>query len=154
MPDLLNPSLNIIILLLRVAVVLLLYFFLWQVLRFVMRDLRSSGTTGSGALKSPYGQLVVLRAGQSGVAVGKVFPLGPSNIIGRSLENSEIALNDSFLSSQHARLELQGDEWVLEDLHSTNGTFVNEMEVRDATIVEEGDVIRVGRVEMRLMGPS
>jgi hypothetical protein len=151
MPDILNPSLNIIILLLRVAVVLLLYFFLWQVLRFVMRDLRASGAaTGSGALNSPYGQLVVLRSGQSGVAVGKVFPLGPSNVIGRSLENCEIALNDSFLSAQHARLELQGDAWVLEDLHSTNGTFVNEMEVRDSTIVEEGDIIRVGRVEMRL----
>jgi pSer/pThr/pTyr-binding forkhead associated (FHA) protein len=94
--------------------------------------------------------LVVVRAGQSGVAVGKTFPLGPSNILGRSLENCEIALNDSFLSSQHARLELQGDDWVLEDLRSTNGTFVNEMEVRDSTIVEEGDIIRVGRVEMRL----
>jgi hypothetical protein len=150
MTDILNPSINIIILLLRVAVVLLLYFFLWQVLRYVMRDLRLGGTATGGAGSSPYGQLVVVRAGQSGVAVGKAFPLGPSNILGRSLENCEIALNDSFLSSQHARLELQGDEWVLEDLRSTNGTFVNEMEVRDATIVEEGDVIRVGRVEMRL----
>jgi len=149
MPDILNPSINIIILLLRVAVVLLLYFFLWQVLRYVMRDLRGGSAPGGG-LSSPYGQLVVMRAGQSGVAVGKVFPLGPSNIIGRSLENCEIALNDSFLSGQHARLELQGDTWVLEDLRSTNGTFVNEMEVRDSTIVEEGDIIRVGRVEMRL----
>jgi pSer/pThr/pTyr-binding forkhead associated (FHA) protein len=151
MPDITNTSLNIIILLLRIAVVLLLYFFLWQVLRIVTRDLQTTGAkAGSGSLNSPYGQLVVLRAGQSGVSVGKVFPLGPSNTIGRSMENCDIALNDSFLSSQHARLELQGDEWVLEDLHSTNGTFVNEMEVRDATIVEEGDVIRVGRVEMRL----
>jgi pSer/pThr/pTyr-binding forkhead associated (FHA) protein len=152
MPDIINPSLNAIILLLRVAVVLLLYFFLWQVLRFVMRDLRASSTApASAAFSSPYGQLVVLRAGPSGVAVGKVFPLGPSNVIGRSLEHCDIALNDSFLSSQHARLSLQGDEWVLEDLNSTNGTFVNDMEVRDPTIVEEGDVIRVGRVEMRLM---
>jgi hypothetical protein len=150
MPDILNPSINIIILLLRVAVVLLLYFFLWQVLRFVMRDLRFGGAAAGGASSSPYGQLVVVRAGQSGVTVGKTFPLGPSNILGRSLENCEIALNDSFLSSQHARLELQGDDWVLEDLRSTNGTFVNEMEVRDATIVEDGDIIRVGRVEMRL----
>ena len=150
MPDILNPSINIIILLLRVAVVLLLYFFLWQVLRFVMRDLRFGGAATGGVASSPYGQLVVVRAGQSGVAVGKTFPLGPSNILGRSLENCEIALNDSFLSSQHARLELQGDDWVLEDLRSTNGTFVNEMEVRDSTIVEEGDIIRVGRVEMRL----
>ena len=150
MPDLLNPSINIIILLLRVAVVLLLYFFLWQVLRFVMRDLRSGSGAGSGATSSPYGQLLVVRAGQSGVSVGKSFPLGPSNILGRSLENCEIALNDSFLSSQHARLELQGDIWVLEDLRSTNGTFVNDMEVRDTAIVEQGDVIRVGRVELRL----
>ena len=151
MPDILNPSINIIILLLRVAIVLLLYFFLWQVLRFVMRDLRSGGGgQGGGAISSPYGQLVVVRAGQSGVAVGKSFPLGPSNVLGRSLENCEIALNDSFLSSQHARLELQGDTWVLEDLRSTNGTFVNDMEVRDSAIVEEGDIIRVGRVELRL----
>ena len=152
MPDITDTSINIIILLLRVAVVLVLYFFLWQVLRFVSRDLRSSSQpTGNGAFSSPYGQLVVLRSGQSGVAVGKIFPLSPSNVIGRSIENCEIALNDSFLSSQHARLELQGDDWVLEDLRSTNGTFVNEMEVRDATVVEDGDVIRVGRVEMRLV---
>jgi pSer/pThr/pTyr-binding forkhead associated (FHA) protein len=67
------------------------------------------------------------------------------------MEQCEIALNDSFLSQQHARLELRGDQWVLEDLGSTNGTFVNDIEVRDATIVEEGDIVRVGRIEMRLV---
>ena len=150
--DLTNASIDIFIFVLRIAVVLLLYFFLWQVLRFVVRDLRAGNQlSADGVTKSPYGQLVVLRAGQSGVAAGKIFPLGPSNIIGRSLENCEIALNDTFLSSQHARLELQGDIWVLEDLRSTNGTFVNEIEVRDAISLEEGDIIRVGRVEMRLM---
>jgi hypothetical protein len=149
--DLTNFSIDILVLILRVAVVLLLYFFLWQVLRFVMRDLRTGGPSASSGTNSPYGQLLVLRAGASGVAAGKTFPLGPSNIIGRSMENCEIALNDTFLSSQHARLELQGDVWVLEDLNSTNGTFVNEIEVRDATGVEEGDIIRVGRVEMRLV---
>src|SRR6478672_4105577 len=150
--DFTNSSIDILILVLRIAVVLLLYFFLWQVLRFVLRDLRSGGQPSSdGASRSPYGQLIVLRAGQSGVVAGKIFPLGPSNIIGRSLENCEIALNDSFLSSQHARLELQGDVWVLEDLKSTNGTFLNEMEVRDSVIVEEGDIIRVGRVELRML---
>jgi hypothetical protein len=147
-----NTSLDIIITLLRVAVVLLLYFFLYQVLRYVIRDLRATNrSSSSGGAASPYGQLVVVRGGQSGVAAGKIFPLGPSNIIGRSMENCEIALNDSFLSSQHARLEMRGDEWVLEDLKSTNGTFVNEMEVRDATIVEEGDIVRVGRVELKLV---
>lgn len=150
--DLTNFSIDILVLLLRVAVVLLLYFFLWQVLRSVMRDLRSGGAPASSAgASSPYGQLMVLRAGTSGVAAGKAFPLGPSNIIGRSMEHCEVALNDSFLSSQHARLELQGSTWVLEDLGSTNGTFVNEIEVRAPTSIEEGDVVRVGRVEMRIV---
>lgn len=151
MLDITNTSLGLIILVLRVAVVLLLYFFLWQVLRSVISDLRSAGSQPTGAPRSPYGQLVLLRAGQSGLAVGKMFPLGPSNILGRSLENCEIAINDSFLSSQHARLELQGEGWMLEDLNSTNGTFVNEIEVRGPTPVEEGDIIRVGRVELRLL---
>src|SRR5205823_6607922 len=119
--------------------------------RFVTRDLRLAGQAGGvGAMSSPYGQLVVVRAGQGGVAVGKIFPLNQSNIIGRSIEHAEIAINDSFLSSQHARLELRGNEWVLEDLRSTNGTFLNDIEVRDNTIVEPGDIIRVGRVEMRM----
>jgi hypothetical protein len=151
MPNLTSLSVDILVLILRFAVVLLLYFFLWQVLRFLMRDLRAGGQSGAdGATRSPYGQLVVLRGGASGVQAGKIFPLGPSNIIGRSMEHCEVALNDSFLSAQHARLELQGDAWVLEDLNSTNGTFVNEIEVRDATSVEEGDIVRVGRVEMRI----
>ena len=147
-----NSSLNIIILLLRIGVVLLLYFFLYQVLRSVLRDLRNTSQAPGGANgRSPFGQLRVVRSGQSGVSVNKEFPLGPSNIIGRSMENCEIALNDTFLSGQHARLELRGDEWILEDLNSTNGTFLNEIEVRDAATVEEGDIVRVGRVELKLM---
>lgn len=151
MTDITNTSIGIIILLLRLGLVLLLYLFLWQVLHFVIRDLRQAGRTPASAARSQFGELVVVRTGQSTIPVGKTFPLGPSNIIGRSMEHCEVALNDSFLSAQHARLELRGDSWVLEDMHSTNGTFVNEIEVRDPTILEDGDVIRVGRVEMRLM---
>jgi pSer/pThr/pTyr-binding forkhead associated (FHA) protein len=146
--DVANVSLNVIILLLRVAVVFLLYFFLWQVLRVVTRDLRSSSIAAPDQ-SSPYGQLVIVSAGQSGQAVGKTFPLAPITVIGRSMEN-EVALNDSFLSSKHARLELRGDEWVLEDMGSTNGTFVNGFEARDPTIVNEGDIVRIGRIELKL----
>lgn len=148
MGELFNFSVNAIVLILRVAVVFLLYFFLWQVLRVVTRDLRGSNRA-SGASSSPYGQLVITVSGQSGLPVGKAFPLSQSNVIGRSLE-SDIALNDNFMSSQHALLELRGDEWFLEDAGSTNGTFVNGFEVRDATPVNYGDVVRVGRVELKL----
>jgi pSer/pThr/pTyr-binding forkhead associated (FHA) protein len=146
--DIANLSLHVIILLLRIAVVFLLYFFLWQVLRVVTQDLRSSALT-TPEQSNPYGQMVVVSAGQTGLPVGKAFPLSPVTVLGRGMDN-EIALNDTFLSSKHARLELRGDEWILEDLRSTNGTFVNGFEVRDPTPVNEGDVVRIGRIELKM----
>lgn len=148
MIDLANVSLGVVILVLRVAVVFLLYFFLWQVLRVVTRDLRE-GRVAAPEQSSPYGHLEVLSSGQTGLPVGKMFPLTPVTTIGRSLE-SDVALNDTFLSNQHARLELRGDEWILEDLRSTNGTFVNGFEARDPTVVNDGDIVRIGRIELKL----
>lgn len=136
-------------LLLRVAVVFLLYFFLWQVVRVVSRDLRA-GAMPSQPQASPYGQLVVASAGQTGIPVGKIFPLSPTTVIGRSTE-CDVSLNDSFLSLEHARLELRDGLWVLDDLNSTNGTYLNGFEVRAATEIQDGDVVRIGRVELKLV---
>jgi hypothetical protein len=147
--DIANLSIGVIMLLLRVAVVFLLYFFLWQVLRVVSRDLRGAGASAP-PVPAPYGQLVVTSAGQTGVPVGKVFPLSPVTVIGRGTE-AAIALNDSFLSNEHARLELREGVWSLEDLNSTNGTFLNGFEVRGSTELHAGDVVRVGRVELKLV---
>ncbi|NJK81012.1 MAG: FHA domain-containing protein [Chloroflexaceae bacterium] len=148
--DFATLSINAVILVLRVLVVVLLYFFLWQVLRVITTDLRR-GVVAPGTEPAPYGQLVVMSSGQTGLPVGKAFPLKPLTIIGRSLE-SDIALNDTFLSGEHARLELRPNGWILEDLNSTNGTFVNGLEVRDATPLNNGDVVRIGRIELRLTG--
>jgi pSer/pThr/pTyr-binding forkhead associated (FHA) protein len=119
------------------------------VLRVITRDLRDSGGERGGE-PNLYGQLVVLSSGPTGIPVGKAFPLAPVTSIGRSME-CDVALNDTFLSAEHARLELHGDEWTLEDLHSTNGTFINGLEVRDPTMINEGDVVRIGRVELKLV---
>ena len=148
--DIANLSLGVVILLLRVAVVFLLYFFLWQVLRVVTRDLGLGGQPAAAANANPYGQLVVTSSGMPGVPVGKVFPLTPVTIMGRS-PDTDIALNDTFLSGEHARLELRSGTWMLEDMNSTNGTYLNGFEVRTATEVHDGDIIRVGRIELRIM---
>ena len=95
------------------------------------------------------GHLRVISSGQTGLPVGKIFPLNAVTTIGRSME-TDVALNDTFLSGLHARLEWRDNEWVLEDMKSTNGTFVNGFEVRDATSIKDGDVIRIGRIELKL----
>jgi pSer/pThr/pTyr-binding forkhead associated (FHA) protein len=55
------------------------------------------------------------------------------------------------ISAQHARLTWNGRGWVLEDLNSTNGTFVNGKPVERPVAVKQGDVIELGRVKVKLV---
>src|SRR3990170_2463488 len=113
MPNLANLSLEFIILALRIAFIFLLYLFLYQVVRVIVRELRTAGNEQNAT--SQYGSLVVVNPGQSGLQPGKRFPLGPVNTIGRTMEN-DIPLNDTFLSSEHALLQWDGQAWTIEDL--------------------------------------
>jgi hypothetical protein len=159
--DIANVSLGTLILILRIIMIFGLYFFLWRVLQVVASDLRGDSFPGD-AVQATHGQLLLESPGKTGYPVGKIFLLEPITIIGRSME-SDIPLNDDLLSSQHARISHhvmqseqghQVDEWQIEDLNSTNGTFVNGFEVRGETVIREGDVIRIGRIEMKLQKKS
>jgi pSer/pThr/pTyr-binding forkhead associated (FHA) protein len=147
MPNLADLSIEFIILALRIAVIFLLYLFLYQTVRVVVRELRSTGAEQTAG--SQYGSLVVVNPGQTGLAPGKRFPLGPVNTIGRTMEN-DIALNDSFLSGEHAILQWDGQSWTIEDLESTNGTRLNGQEIYQPTPLDYGDTIQVGHVDLKL----
>lgn len=140
-------SIEFLILALRIAVVFLLYLFLYQVLRVITRELRM--TTYEATPASEYGYLTVINPGQSGLEQGKKFPLNQVNSIGRAMTN-DIPLNDNFLSSEHALLEWDGTTWIVEDLGSTNGTWLNGREVVQPTPLTYGDIIQVGHVELKL----
>lgn len=147
MPSLANLSIEFIILALRIAVIFLLYLFLYQVVRTIVRELRTAGT--EQAATSQYGSLVVVNPGQTGLAAGRSFPLGPVNTIGRTM-NNDIALNDSFLSAEHAILQWDGQTWIIDDLESTNGTRLNGQEVVQPSPLDYGDTIQVGHVDLKL----
>ena len=147
MPNLANLSLEFIILALRIAVIFLLYLFVHRVVRVIVRELRTGGSEQQAT--SQYGSLVIVNPGQTGLQPGKRFPLGPVNTIGRTM-NNDIALNDSFLSSEHALLQWDGQTWTIEDLESTNGTRLNGREVDQATALDYGDTIQLGHLELKL----
>lgn len=85
-----------------------------------------------------------------GTQAGAVMRLGNDPItIGRS-NDIEVSLEDDYASGHHARLFPQGSRWFLEDLGSTNGTFVGENRLTRATAVEVGADFRVGRTTMQL----
>jgi hypothetical protein len=84
---------------------------------------------------------LVMRAGPT---AGKVFPLVKGEvIIGRDL-NNEIVINDPEISRRHARLYVQGNTYVLEDLGSTNGTFVGGARLTGPYPLRIGEVITFG----------
>lgn len=65
--------------------------------------------------------------------------------IGRD-DTCEIQLNDDTVSNQHARLWFRNKQWWIEDLLSTNGTFLNDERIETPTILISGDEIRIGKV--------
>ena len=69
--------------------------------------------------------------------------------IGRA-DSSTLVVSDDYVSSNHARLVPDGDAWVLEDLGSTNGTFLDRDRVTAATKVPIGAPIRIGKTVMEL----
>src|SRR5512147_592856 len=81
---------------------------------------------------------------RSGPTPGAAFTLeGDQLTIGRDSTN-EIVINDAEVSRRHARLTFQGGKYVLEDLGSTNGTFVNGQRLAGPRVLKPGEVVQFG----------
>jgi pSer/pThr/pTyr-binding forkhead associated (FHA) protein len=70
-------------------------------------------------------------------------------MLGRA-DDSTLVLDDDYASTRHARLSLQGEEWYVEDLGSTNGTYLDRAKVSGPTRVPLGTPIRIGKTVIEL----
>jgi hypothetical protein len=140
--------------LLQFAFLGVLYLFLLWVARSALRDLGRPATEPAGLLDEempgagrPYsGRLVAQRGG--GLSSGEAFGIGPGLVIGRALA-CEITIEDSYASGRHARLYDRDGNVYIEDLNSTNGTYVNGARVSAQQLLRPGDTIRIGDTELR-----
>jgi hypothetical protein len=130
---------------LRLLFLALLYAFLWMVVKALVRDLRAAAREPSMEL----GRLVVIAAPSGEPAPGSAFALDAITSLGRDVNNS-IVLEDEFVSATHAALTYRGRAWYVEDLGSTNGTFVNGSQVDGLSPIAFGDEIQLGQVRLRL----
>ena len=140
-----------------------LYLFLLWIARSALRDLRRSGAASvSSAVPSDatglysassigphdvlthHPRLVVERA--PGHDPGMIYDLDGTLVLGRG-DHVEIRLEDPFASSRHARIYEQGGILVVEDLQSTNGTYLNEELLETPRPLHPGDRIRIGDSE-------
>jgi hypothetical protein len=154
----------------RAAFVVLLYLFVWRVVRLSVRDVRApqeslilsaaaARSVGLGsALADPPNPgvaglaLVVLASG--------VFPVGTrvllddAVLIGRAGDCDVVLAGDETVSGHHARTRRTQQGIVLVDLGSTNGTFLNDARVDGERLLAPGDVVRIGMTELTLEGPA
>ena len=133
-----------------------LYLFLLWTVRSVLRDLRR--TSGDGPARgydddtglhpasgsAAGGADPKLRVGTAaGLKSGAAYDLSQGALLGRG-DQADIVLEDSFASTRHARLVPHGDVIVLEDLGSTNGTYLNDEPLRGPQPLHPGDRVRIG----------
>ena len=140
-----------------------LYLFLLWVVRSAMRDLaRYGGTAAAEPVEAPSParrsrpaperrngggpRLHVVAA--MGHEPGTTFDVGGGAMFGRS-DGADIRVDDTFASSSHARIFDRGGAMYLEDMGSTNGTYLNGRKVQSAERLDVGDTIRIGDSEYR-----
>jgi hypothetical protein len=129
----------------RLLFLALLYVFLARVVRSLLQDLRAAARE-PGA--SP-GRLIVVESPAGEPQQGRSFDLDAITTLGRDVNNA-IVIDDPFASSEHAVLTFRGRSWYVEDLGSTNGTFVNGRAVAAVSPLGFGDEVSIGQVRLRL----
>ena len=132
--------LAILILILRVLLLLALLSFLAWAVYTLWRELKFH-TESLAAKKIP---CISVFSEQESADQKQIFTK-PELRIGRD-PSCEIRLDDDTVSTQHARLSYRNKQWWIEDLLSTNGTFLNDERVETPTILINEDEIRVGKV--------
>jgi pSer/pThr/pTyr-binding forkhead associated (FHA) protein len=141
--------------LLKFAFLGVLYLFLLWVARSALKDLRRPAVERAGdpraaeeQLPEPAGRPVLVHVGGGGLSAGVSFTLNGGVTIGRSPQ-TDIPIDDRFASGRHARIyERDGFSYV-EDMGSTNGTYLNGKRLDSAELLRTEDRIRIGDTEFR-----
>ena len=146
------------LLLLKLAFLVLLYVFIVLIVRSATKDLGGApqesiilGAAEADALRAqhaPKAARFQVVAGP-GLERGKTLEIQASTVLGRAAESGLSLDGDEFASAQHARIGSGPDGVWVEDLGSTNGTFVNGAQVEERRLLQPGDVVRVGQTELR-----
>jgi hypothetical protein len=139
---------EVLLFVLRIASGMMLLGFVLAVFLAIRRDTRLAAAQVA-AQSQGHGRLIVMDSGGLSITADTTYPLLPVTTIGRAPTNA-IQLPDSFASTHHALLALRSGQWWLEDRESRNGTLLNGQILTGPTVVSAGDVIGIGRIELKV----
>ena len=147
------------LLILKILFLVLLYLFIWRIVRSATRDLRlpqESFVLGPDAVASLRGEAPRTASGRLVVERSPALKEGSDLVlnsapltVGRGAANDVELRGDDFASAEHARFEPRRDGVWLTDVGSTNGTFVNGVRLERPRKLASGDHIRIGATDLR-----
>jgi len=149
-----------LLLALQVAFVVLLYLFIWRVVRVASRDL-SAGQESMiltpvrpAEQRAPRGQGTLVVASSPELEPGTRLEISRELVAGREPGNDIAIPADGYASARHARFHRGEHADIVEDLRSTNGTFVNGERLAGSRPLRAGDVITIGQTQLSYEAPS
>jgi hypothetical protein len=135
---------GIVLLLIRLLMAIALYAFLGWAMYTLWRVLREQ----KELLEIRHLSSITLITDNEAGLASRQF-LQPDIIIGRN-QACDFLIEDQIVSAEHARLSYHHNHWWVEDLQSTNGTFLNQERVVSPTVLTPGDQIQIGQVTFKV----
>ncbi|MGM0397170.1 MAG: FHA domain-containing protein [Bacillota bacterium] len=128
---------------LKYVFVFIIYLFMFTIIRMIYLDIRNVdyGDTQSGTYLKLLNRIDSLPYNLS-----DSYPVENALTLGRQKDNT-IEIKDPYISKKHFRITKDEDQFFLEDLGSSNGTYLNGERVEDVTRIKKGDIIKVGEIE-------
>ncbi|MBU5437451.1 FHA domain-containing protein [Tissierella sp. MSJ-40] len=134
---------NILSLLFKYIFIIIIYLFIFSIIRLIYLDIR-----GMGAVSLDDGSYLKLinRKDSLPFKIKEHYPIEDTITLGRHGDN-DIMIKDPYVSKNHLQIVEDEGEYYLEDLNSANGTYLNGEKVLDVVKLKNGDRIRVGQIE-------
>jgi len=141
---------------LRIAFIAVLYIFLFQIGKLMLREIQAIAANGQSFAPmrrqpqngGPDIGLVVLDPGDTVLVDGAYLPLAGEILVGRG-DACDLILDDPFVSTEHAEFAVNAGTTVLTDLGSTNGSRINGEWVTAPVTLFDGDIVQFGNVRLR-----
>ena len=125
--------------------IVILYVIIYYALKIMYKDVKNGGKKRRPSNSNKYYGLEVISAGDNlDLKGGSIIPIRSDLTIGRKDGNS-IVLLDQHVSGNHAEIIVRNNKVYLEDLHSTNGTFLNGKRIRGKVQLSNKDEITIGK---------
>lgn len=131
--------------------IVILYVIIYYALKIMYKDVKNGGKKRRPPVaKGNFGLEIIDSGNVRTLKEGSIIPIRSDLTIGRRDDNS-IVLNEQHVSGKHARIIVRNDSLFIEDLNSTNGTYLNGTKINSKTRLSNKDEIKIGNVVFKVL---